>query len=77
MQRSKISELIATLLPALKGRGNLASYIIAQAQLKFTLLFGYEMKELERMTQKKTAGGAGGWPHYLSPPLSHGPVVFR
>ena len=52
VQRGKISELISQLCPQLK-RANLASYIIAQAQLKFAQVFGYEMKELDRMQQKK------------------------
>ena len=53
VQRNKISELISQLCPQLK-RSNLSSYIIAQAQVKFALVFGYEMKELERMQQQKT-----------------------
>ena len=53
VQRAKISQLLSQLCPQLK-RINLASYVIAEAQVKFALVFGYEMKELERMQQKKT-----------------------
>jgi hypothetical protein len=58
VQRQKLSELVTRLSPQLK-RANVASYVIAQAQLKFAQIFGYEMKELERVQAKRSGAGRG------------------
>ena len=54
VRRTTISELITSLLPTVK-RANVTAYVVAQAQVKFNQIFGYEMKELDRVTAKKGA----------------------
>ena len=50
VQRADVSKLVSSHSQA---RG-LTSWIVAQAQVKFMSIFGYEMKELTRVTAEKT-----------------------
>ena len=56
VRREELNKLISK--DGVKKAGNLANYVLAQAQAKFLVLFGLEMKLVEVMASSRATGKA-------------------